>query len=380
MNVKSLEKLRPLLAQAVEAGRYPGIQELVISGDREVFHEAVGSADRENGRPVARDTLYRMFSSSKNITGVASVMCIERGLFSPRDPVFEYLPAFKDVTVGPERRAPSRGISIGDLLCMTSGITYDFDWSGVNAARGDRIGTVDFACMLAREQPLAFEPGDRWAYGYNADVMGALIEVTSGKRFGDFLREEIFEPLGMKDTGFTVPPEKRSRLAQAYELDADGHPAVSAIAPYHLGLADYATDTSFESGGAGLVSTIDDWAKFCRMLIAGGTLDGHRFLSPAGFRYLRTNQLHPEQARTFNWDDCTGHGYGNFFHIKRAGVKHSDLSNPGTFAWGGWLGTHSFVDPVAECASIFLVQCAGYDQSNTSSRVRNVVSAAASEL
>lgn len=378
MDIQTLETLRPLLSREVEAGRYFGIQELVLDGDREVFHAALGMADRENARPVARDTLYRMFSSSKNVTGVAAAMCIERGLFSPRDPVDEYLPAFKEVTVGPERRKPARGMLVRDLLNMTSGLTYDFDWNKVNAKRGDRVGTVDFVSLLAREQPLAFDPGDRWNYGFSADVTGALIEVASGKRYGEFLREELFEPLGMKDTGFTVPPEKRARLAQAYERGADGLPAVSEIASYHIGLADYAPDTAFESGGGGLVSTVDDWAQFCRMLIAGGTFNGHRFLSPAGFRFLTTNQLQPEQARTFNWEDCTGHGYGNFFHIKRAGVQHSDLSNPGTFAWGGWLGTQSFVDPVAKCASIFLVQCAGTDPRGASGRVRSVVSAAAS--
>ena len=372
MNTGFLSHLRPVLERAVEAGEYPGVQELVLDHGRVVFHAAIGMADVERGVPVARDTIYRMFSSSKTVTGVAAAMCVERGLFSLLDPVGEYLPGFKDAVVGPNREPVQRPVRVIDILSMTSGLDYSFDWSKEKKP----LSTVEFANRLGRE-PLLFQPGDHWNYGYSADVAGALVEVVSGKSFGQFLKDELFDPLGMKDTGFVVPPAKRHRLAQAYEGGPDGRGNfVNKLAPHHLGLRDYKEDTVFESGGAGLVSTVDDWAQFTRMLMAGGTLAGHRYLSPAGFKLIHTSLLTPEQARTFVWDDCTGHGYGFFYHVKRAGVSHSDMTSPGTFAWGGWLGTMSFVDPVLNCGSVFLVQKTS--SASLSSRVRNIVCAAAS--
>ena len=378
MNFQFLQTyLDPLLDSAVSSGCYPGVQALVLHGEegREVYHRAVGLADAEAGIPVARDTLYRMFSSSKNVTGVASAMCAERGLLSRRAQVHDYLPAFKDITVGPERRAPATSLFVWHVLSMTSGFSYDYDWSKAPAG----LDTVGFVSDLARRVPLQFDPGDQWMYGYGADIAGALVETVAGMRFGEFLRREIFEPLGMKDTGFIVPESKRARLAAPYE-DTDGGRGFrrSELAPHHLGLRDYRKDTTFESGGAGLVSTIDDWAAFCRMLLAGGVYGGHRFLSPAGMSAMLTNQLTPHQARTFNWADCEGHGYSHFFHIKRAGVSHSDATNPGTFAWGGWLGTNSFVDPVSKTVGILMVQRTNGAILELNERFRSVVSAAVS--
>lgn len=377
MDTEFLKKhLDRLLAEAVDSGVFPGASALVLDDTGIRYRKCVGYARVAEKKPVAEDTFFRMFSSSKNTAAVAASICIERGLLSRCAPVSAYLPAFKNVTVGPERRAPAGQIGVGDVLSMASGFNYDYDWS--NAPK--EMDTIAFVNDLASRQPLQFDPGDHWEYGWGADIAGALVETVTGKKYGQFLREEIFEPLGMSETGFSIPDAKRDRLADAHVADGEGCRSfrVCPEAGRYFGMNDYREDTILEGGGAGLVSTIDDWARFSRMLLDGGRYKGGRILSPAGFRSMLETPLTERQARTFTWENCTGHAYSTFFHVKRPGARHSDLTSPGTFAWGGWLGTTSWVDPVTRTSGILLIQRAGDDPIQLIDRFRNVVSAAAS--
>jgi CubicO group peptidase (beta-lactamase class C family) len=255
---------------------------------------------------------------------------------------------------------------------MTSGLTYDFPW---NDHPG--LSTVAFANELGRRD-LAFDPGDRWQYGYSADVMGAVIEVATGKRFGDFLREEIFGPLGMRDTSFFVPPERRGRLCTPYWLNPEtGRFQEHVERIDHLGVSDWSAPPSFESGGAGLFSTAADMQAWTRMLLAGGVSpDGRRLLSPATFRAMTSGLLTERQARTFTWDNCEGQQYGYFNHVQGTRCPQGLLSGPGALGWGGWMGTQTWIDPAHGLGCVFLVQAICV-KSQLANRVRNVVGAAA---
>lgn len=369
MNLKRLSVLSDMMNRSVDRGQCAGVEVMVVRNGIEEYFAAAGYADIERARPMARGDLFRMYSSSKAVTGLAAVMCIERGLLSLRAPVREYLPGFRDQSYwnGKEIVPLGADMRVRDLLNMTSGLSYPSDSVAGKAAgelvremdaradRGDFTPTVDFANRLG-QCPLDFFSGDHWQYGFSADVAGALVEIVAGMPFGAFLRREIFEPLGMKDTGFRVDAARRERLVTAYDLKPSGRLEPFDRAGCHLGLRDYDERTAFESGGAGLVSTADDWARLMSLFQKGGTLDGHRLLSPAGFRFFRTPQLTPGQARTFNWLDCPGQNYANFQHIKVAEGPSNNFCSKGTFGWGGWLGTDSFVDPVEKLSLIALIQ------------------------
>lgn len=366
------DRLDSIMSRSIEAGEYPCALALVFDRERELYSGFFGRADL--GRPGApgRDTIFRMFSSTKPFTGFAAALCVERGLVALQDPVSRYLPGFADVRVGAERRPPVRPLTVRHLLSMTSGLTYDFPWD-------DHPGltTVEFANELGR-RGLAFDPGDHWEYSYSADVMGAVIEVVTGRRFGDFVREEILNPLGMRDTDFFVPPEKRGRLCKPYWLNPEtGHFQEHVERIGHLGIADWDSPPPFESGGAGLFSTADDMRAWTRMLLSGGVApDGRRLLSPATFRAMTSGLLTANQARTFVWDYCEGQQYGYFNNVQCEREPSGLLSGRGAFAWGGWMGTLTWTDPVHGVGCVFLVQ-AICTQSSLSNRIRNVVGAAA---
>ena len=371
------DRLSPLsdwMQRAVDRGECVGVQASVVKDARTVWHAAAGLADLEEKRPMARDTIFRMFSSTKCVTGLAAAMCADRGLFSLRTPVYEFLPAFRDQSWwdGAELHRIGKGgrpVYLFDLLNMTSGITYEGHWNpgdrhnaavmdGQRAelARGVYTGTVELMNRLG-EGALSFFPGSRWAYGFNADVMGAVIEVASGKRFGDFLREEIFEPLGMADTGFRVTPAQRARMATCYHCEPGLAPRAMPEVGRRIGLSDYVPQLGFESGGGGLVSTVEDWEKFMAALQRGGVSEsGHRLLSPYGLRLMTTPMLTAEQAKTYTWQDQPGNNYAFFNHIKMPGAPSSNPCNPGTYGWDGALGTNSFVDPVERLSLVVMIQ------------------------
>lgn len=373
MNTSILKtRLDETIGRAIDRGEWPCALALVFDGEREFYSGFFGRTDLERPGAPGRDTIFRMFSSTKPITGFAAAICVERGLFSLDEPVGRFLPGFADVRIGPERKVPWRQMQIRDLLSMTSGLTYDFPWND-NAG----LPTVAFANELGR-RGVAFQPGLQWNYGYSADVVGALIEVVTGQRFGDFLREEIFEPLGMGDTAFFVPPEKRGRLCKAYRRDPKTKRYVEHVEGIdHLGVADWDSPPPFESGGAGLFSTAHDMQAWTRMLLAGGVApDGRRLLSPATFRAMTSGLLTPGQAPSFNWDNCEGQQYGYFNHVQVENGPQGLLSGRGSFGWGGWMGTLTWTDPANGIGSVFLVQAVDAN-SQLAHRVRNIIGATA---
>ena len=319
------EQVTDILASAVEAQECAGISVLVRRCGEEMLYTQAGMSDVASGRLIHRDSIFRLYSQSKPITAAAVMLLAERGQIDLMDGVDRYLPGFRNArvvdkqgTIRPATRAPW----LMELLGMTAGVCYpDSDPAGQYAAKvfdeatqeilaGGGVPTVEF-CNRLGQQPLSFQPGTHWRYSTCADILGAVVEVVSGMRFGEFLRKEFFEPLDMVDTGFYVPESKRNRLVTVYKRTESG------LVPWtstHLAVGVYDREPAFESGGAGLVSTLEDYSHFADMLLAGGTYEGRRILSPATVACMTQPQL-KDAVRRDMWDSLDGYSYGHLMRI-----------------------------------------------------------------
>lgn len=369
--------LDQILKQQVEAHYAEGVNALVYHKDQEVYYGQYGYRNCAAKEPMDRDTVVRLYSMTKPITATAGMILVERGLLKMEDPLEKYLPEFKqenlkvvDPTGGfcPAKRS----ITIWDLFHMTSGIPYpdianeSTRQMGVLIYRliqarlnGERVTTRDYAREIAKV-PLSHQPHEEWLYGFSADVLGAVIEVVSGMNYEDFLRKEIFEPLGMKETGFSVPEALKSRFATAYRQTKNNVPRIykkSFLGEY------YGEDVAFLSGGAGLTSTIDDYMKFARMLASGGRLGDVQILKPETVRYMSDNHLNEAQMRTYNWDALKGYGYGCLMRTLIDPEIANTKSGVGEFGWDGWMGCYLMIDPEHEIVLVYTMQCTNADSS-----------------
>jgi CubicO group peptidase (beta-lactamase class C family) len=345
----------------VDEGKHAGIITLVARGGRVVDVYACGYRDIEKGLPMQRDTICRVYSMSKIITCVATLTLFEEGRFNLDDPVANYLQELKDMKVwsGGTREAPKlealkRPISIEHLLTHTSGLIYDFSgedeltklWRSADLWTGP--GLTNFIAKLSK-LPLKHQPGDAYTYGVNQDVLGALIERVSGKRFGVFLEERLFRPLRMKDTGFDVPEAKMSRLAKTYKHGPDGKlvedkPILETWPEPGRGI---------EAGGSGIFSTVDDFARLAQMLCNGGTLDGQRILGRKTVELMTANHmltLPNNQAATRQ----KGFGFG--VEVTTDVGELSVPSSVGQFGWYGAATTYCQIDPKESIVGIAFAQ------------------------
>ncbi len=384
MTEQAITKLKRALRKAIENNELAGGSILILKDGAEAFYHQDGLASE--GKPVARDTIFRLFSMTKPITAAAVMVLLERGEIDLYEPVSKFLPGFKRQRVqdGDSLVPAARDVTLCDLLSMTSGLVYGgADAAGRAAisvfAEVDRrllgdnpVSTVDVANMLG-QCPLAFQPGTSWQYGTSADVLGAVVEVVSGKRYGDFLRDEIFTPLGMRDTGFYVPDGKRERLAEAYAYD--GERRLVPFTRNHLGIITAMDrDPAYESAGGGLVSTMDDSARFTAMLINGGELDGARVLQPRTVRYMTGGRLNEAQQRAFgNWFGLEGYSYGSLMRVLTDGGRHGGLTSPGEYGWDGWLGAYFANCPAERLTFLFMMQRTDAGTVNLTRKLRNIV-------
>lgn len=344
------DRITDILAAAVDNRECAGVNVLLRRHGEEVLYTQAGMADIEAGRLIQRDSIFRLYSQSKPVTAAAVMLLCERGLIDLMDGVDKYLPGFRNPQVVDAKGNLTRAYRapwIMELLGMTAGLSYpDADPAGQYAARvfeeaheairkGGGIPTVEFMNRLG-EQPLAFQPGTHWRYSTCADVLGAVVEVVSGKRFGDFLREELFIPLEMHDTGFYVPEEKRERFVTCYVRGKDG---LTPWTGMNLACGVYDRDPAFESGGAGLVSTLEDYSHFADMMMNGGVWNGRRILSPASVKFLTTPQL-SDDVRKDMWDSLSGYSYGKLCRVCVEPGRVAGLALPGEYGWDGWLGTY----------------------------------------
>lgn len=355
MQEKAKILIQSILDRAVAAGETVGCSALIRKDGQELCFAASGLADREENKPIRRDTIFRLYSMSKPITGVAAVKLAEEGKLDLSQPVGDFLPSFRGqrVELPDGSLAPvDRPMKVADLLRMTSGLPYDGPGRAGRYAAGvmeeakaslntdTPIGTLELAEKLG-QGPLAFQPGSSWRYGTSADVLGAVIEAVSGKRFGDYLEDAIFAPLGMHDTAFWVPPEKQWRLAAVYTAKPDG--SLARYDENHLDIRNHMDRRpAFESGGGGLASTADDYARFAAMLLNGGELDGVRVLSSASVRYLTSPGLNDVQRAALekDFDNLPGYSYNGLMRVLVEPGRANTLSCAGDYGWDGWLGCY----------------------------------------
>lgn len=377
-----LDRLTPLMEGFVKRGP-AGCACSVAQGGKTLYENYIGYADLETKKPIGPDAIYRIYSNTKVVTAVATLILYEKGLFLLNDPLEEYLPEFRNAQV--YRYTPSNAlytspaatpIRIKDLLTMSSGITYPDPNLETGrqmgkavkelGANGKKYNARDFSRAVAAI-PLAFDPGTHWNYGMSFEILGALIEVLSGRKFSDFMKDEIFDPLGMNDTSFRLPEGKKDRLCSLYERSEDGK--LTKITDKD---AFYQPDATMEEGGAGLLSTLADYSRFAQAL-ACGELDGVRILSPDTVRLMATNCLSPQQLADYNWPYLAGFGYGLGVRVlmdKAAGGSNASI---GEFGWSGYAGTWVMIDPSRQLSSVYMQQMIPNFEAYHQPRLRNVI-------
>ena len=369
-----LARIDSAFQRAVDRGEIAGAVGLVMRDGQTVYERAFGWADREAGRRMTTDAIFRIASQTKALTSVAIMMLAEEGRLGLGDPVALYIPAFERTTVatradtGRALVPARRRITIRDLLTHTAGISYGTDSlvaplyaaKGLGSAAGygwytaDKDEPVCETMERLATLPFVAQPGERYVYGYNTDILGCVVERAAGVPLDVFLRTRITAPLGMRDTHFYLPPEKLARLTAVYaSAPAGGGSAAAAVtrAPEGArGQGHYAEGPRRNfSGGAGLVSTAQDYARFLQMLLNGGTLGGARVLGPKTVELMTSNQ-------TGTLFSQNGEGFGlGFRTLERAGAE-GRVESVGTYGWGGAYGSQYLVDPRERLVLVYMVQ------------------------
>ena len=339
------------------------IATLVLDGTDIVHTARHGYMSVEGREPLREDAIFRMYSNTKLITSVALMMLFEAGRFGLDDPLAEYLPGFSNVTVlkdGAESAAdarPANGpIRMRHVLSHSAGLSYGFiepgsvvdrayQEAGINPM-ANRGMTLEGLCDSLAALPLAYEPGTSWRYSFATDVCARVVEVLSGQRFDAFLRDRIFDPLGMVDTAFWVPPSKADRFTTMYAPTDLLDPMKPGFKPGDdPRTGQYSKEPGFLSGGGGLVSTMGDYSTFIRMIVAGGSWAGHTFLQPETLDLMRTNQLAPGVGVRFPMWAMPNTVFGLGFALKTAPAEGESDAVVGEYHWGGMAGTHSWMAP-----------------------------------
>ena len=358
-----LAHLDQLAARYIDAGHFAGLVTLVARHGHLVHLGCHGYADAASRRPMTEDTVLRIFSMSKPITGAALMICLEEGRCNVTDPVTAYIPAFADLKVWQDGALVplDRPVTIQDLYRHTAGFTYgdlfgnhpvDQMYSAANIGDPAR-NNAEFLADIAR-LPLRHQPGKRWHYGMATDVLGGLIEILTGQPLGQFLQSRIFDPLGIVDTSFRLAPAQAPRLATLYKVTPDnGFTALDTTG------ADYGPDTRFESGGGGLLSTPLDYLRFAQCLLNGGELDGQRILGRKSVEFMASNALTPDQLPIGfdNAEPFHGFGHGVCVKVMQDPAAGGWFGSVGDFGWGGYAETYFVVDPAEELVAILMAQC-----------------------
>ena len=388
MNIKKLDTIQSVLDEMTSSCYTPGINCLILKDGKEVAYYESGYADVENKKPISRDSLFRLYSMSKTVTSVATLMLVEQGVIDLFENVSTYLPGFKNPSVALSdgtTRAANREVRIYDLLNMISGIPYpnNNNASGIAVDKltneliekmdtPNAISTVDFANRLGA-CPLSFDPGSHLLYGFSADILGAVIEVASGQKFSDFLEKNIFKPLGMKSTGFYVSAENLNRLTKVYTSKGD---SLELYSFPNLGVSNHMKSSpAFESGGAGLCSQIDDFVPFTQMLLNNGIYNGTRILSPQTVKYLSSHHIENHLKADFDrdWQHLSGYSYGNLVRVMVNASQAMSLGENGEFGWDGWLGTYVAIDPVNKLTILLMQQRFDTGTTEYTRKIKNII-------
>jgi CubicO group peptidase (beta-lactamase class C family) len=326
-----------------------------------VFH-TYGQMDREAGKPMAPDTIFRIYSMSKAITTAGALALYDAGKLKLDDPVSKYIPSFANLKVATTNglRAPTRPMTVRDLMLHTSGMSYGGGPDALKEAYG-RLKPMDapnLAEMAERlsQVPLAFDPGTDWVYGVSIDVLGRVMEVASGESLDVYLERTIFKPLDMRDTAFHVPAEKLGRFAANYSRAPEGLKVIDAPAN-----SKYGKPATLLSGGGGLVGTARDYMRFLAMIEKGGSLDGHRILRAETVKLMTSNQL-PKKAFPiyFGKEKRHGTGFGLGFSVRTENTTWDPAGHVGEYGWGGAASTHYWASPADKLIVVTLEQIMPY--------------------
>ena len=389
INVKKLERLQEILAEMVDEQFVSGSSCMVLQHGKELCYYEAGYRDLAGKKPLTRDTIFRLYSLTKPMTAVAVMMLLEEGRLDLLTPVSQFFPSFQEqYYICDGKKIPVQTpVQIRHLLNMTSGLTYP---GGTDDEADVRTGalideviaklhtqealTTSEIVERLGEIPLLFEPGTRWNYGLSADVLGAIVEKVSGMRFGEFLKKRIFEPLGMSHTAFYVPQEDQELLAKVYDWDGQ-EGRLAEREPDHLGVSTrMEREPAFESGGAGLASTIDDVARFTNMLTAHGkAADGTRLISEKTWEYLTGGKLDESQRSGMIWENLPGYNYGNLMRVLEEPQKCVSLGTKGEYGWDGWLGAYMVNDPENGLTLLIMNQRMNTGTTLYTRKMRNIV-------
>lgn len=370
------KNLREFLDTIPERVGVPGTDCIVYHHRKEVFRHQSGFADPETKKPVTPDLLYNMYSATKPITCTAALQLFEKGAFLLTDPLYDYIPEFKTMYVkenGLVRQAKNP-ILVRDLFTMTAGFDYDIRRNAIINAKKEtdhRCPTVDTIRAFAKE-PLIFEPGTNWEYSLCHDVLGALIEVVSGMNLEDYCRKNLFDPLQMNDTSYFMDEEKEKRLAPMFMFsDEKGYAEkISGVNIFRFG-------SEYASGGAGLVSSVDDYIRFADAMACGGkTPSGEQILGKRTIDLMRKNHLTGAALNAFfeyAKNHMPGYGYGLGVRTMYDPVAGGSNGPVGEFAWGGATGNYALIDPENELAVYYAQHMHNSKEPIIHRRIRNIV-------
>jgi CubicO group peptidase (beta-lactamase class C family) len=379
MSAKKLERIREALAREIDQGKLPGTVVMVARKGKLVYADAVGAQDKSAGKPMALDSVFRIYSMTKPMVSVAAMMLVEDGKIQLTDPVSKFLPAFKSQRVSVARTdaefarvtytnvAAEREMTVQDLLRHTSGLAYGEITQNAPVkeayakARVYLPGVRDYDSrdMAPAEQvervaaaPLAHQPGTVWEYSLASDILGRMVEAASGQRLSDFLDERLFRPLRMADTAFSVTHNKMPRLAQPLATDLASGQQIKVI--------DVSATPKNDSGGAGAASTATDYLRFTQMLLNGGHLDGTRVLSRPTVELMTSDHLGTRIAAPITPGELLlgtpGYGFGLGFAVRLAPGIAGVPGSTGEFMWAGYAGTYFWADPKEQLAAVFMSQ------------------------
>ena len=373
-----LQKLSDAFKREVDKGTLPGATVMVARKGQIGWFDAIGRQSPADSRPMAHDTIFRIFSMTKPIVSVGIMMLVEDGQLLLAEPVAKFIPEFAKQKVGIESHGKlelvdvERPMTVQDLLRHTSGITYDHTGNDMvqqlyreSRLRSRKITNAEHAAMVA-ELPLVCQPGAEWNYSRSTDILGRIIEVVSGKTLGAYLTERILAPLQMAETAFFTGEENATRLAEAFPTDPWSGEDVK--------LFNMLEKPAMESGGGGLVSTTMDYARFCQMLLNKGSLDGERIIGRKTLELMASDHL-SAQVKIKGDLVPAGHGFGLGFAVRRQAGIAPFLGSAGQFFWSGMAGTFFWIDPQEDLFAVFMMQGPGQRQY-TRTLVRDLAYAA----
>lgn len=375
MNFKKLENLM----DRITAWRIPGAEIEVYQDNKKIFKYASGYADLETKKPID-GSLYFLYSTTKVATATAVLQLLEKGDILLTDPVKEYLPEFSEMYVKKEvepgkfeLQKAEKDITIKHLLSMSSGLDYNWKTPAIEEVKkvtDGRSPTREVVRAIAKS-PLMFEPGEHWRYGLSLDVLGGFVEAVSGKKFGEYVKENIFEPVGMQNSTFRFTEEIKKKMASQYRFDDEKGIAIKEgfVCSHSLEIG-----SEYDGGGAGIISNVEDYAKFASALANGGVApNGERILSPGTIELMRTNMLDEQALKDVAWEQLKGYGYGCAVRTMMSKKESGSCGSIGEFGWGGAAGSYLMADPEKKLSVFYVQHLLNNQEPYVHPRLRNTV-------